>query len=88
MGRGAASRNWGNGGSRTQQAANTPPATPSTGTLPNGGSRSWGNNGGYRMQQAAATPQQQAQAPRPTMTRVSSPNPSPSAGGRSSGGRR
>ena len=32
-------------------------------------------NGGYRMQQAAATPQQQAQAPRPTMTRVSSPRP-------------
>ena len=77
------SRNGGNGGwQHAPQAGNTPPATPST-----GGSRSWGNgNGGYRMQQAAATPQQQAQAPRPTMTRVSSP--APSAGGRSSGGRR
>jgi len=86
---GNGSRNWGNGGwQHAPQAGNTPPATPSTGTPSTGGSRSWGNgnNGGYRMQQAAATPQQQAQAPRPTMTRVSSP--SPLAGGRSSGGRR
>ena len=76
-----------NGGwQHAPQAGNTTPTTPSTGTQPAGGSRSWGNNGGYRMQQAAATPQQQAQAPRPTMTRVSSP--SPSTGGRSSGGRR
>ena len=82
------SHNWGNGGwQHGPQAGNTTPTTPSTGTPPTGGSRSWGNgNGGYRMQQAAATPQQQAQAPRPTMTRVSSP--APSAGGRSSGGRR
>jgi hypothetical protein len=80
------SRNWGNGGGQhAPQAGGTTPTTPSTGTQPASGSRSWGN-GGYRMQQAAATPQQQAQAPRPTMTRVSSP--SPSAGGRSFGGRR
>jgi hypothetical protein len=68
------------------QAGGTTPTAPTTGTQPAaGGSRSWGGNGGYRMQQAAATPQQQAQAPRPTMTRVSSP--SPSTGGRSVGGR-
>jgi hypothetical protein len=78
------SRNY-SGWQHAPQAGNTTPTTPSTGTQPAGGSRSWGNNGGYRMQQAAATPQQQAQAPRPTMTRVSSP--SPSAGGRSFGGR-
>ena len=85
---GNGSHNWGNGGwQHAPQAGNTTPTTPGTGTQPAaGGSRSWGGNGGYRMQQAAATPQQQAQAPRPTMTRVSSP--APSAGGRSSGGRR
>ena len=71
---------WGNGGwQHAPQAGGTAPTTPSTGTQPASGSRSWGN-GGYRMQQAAATPQQQAPAPRPTYDTFSSPCPSPSAG--------
>jgi hypothetical protein len=85
---GSGSRNGGNGGwQHAPQAGNTTPATPTTGTQPNSGSRSWGN-GGSRTQQAANTT---PAAPRPTVTRVSSPSqspsPSPSGGGRSSGGR-
>jgi hypothetical protein len=77
---GAGSHNRGNGGwQHAPQAGNTPPTTPTTGTQPNGGSRSWGN-GGARMQQAAITT---PAAPRPTMTRVSSP----SGGARNTAGR-
>jgi len=69
----------GSGWQHAPRAANTTPTTPTTGTQPNSGSRSWGN-GGPRMQQAATTT---PTAPRPTMTRVSSP----SGGGRNTASR-
>jgi hypothetical protein len=72
------SRNW--SGWHTQQASAAPTA-PAPGTQPNTGSRNWS---GFRTQQASATP---TATPRPTMTRASSPAPSPSTGARSYGGR-
>jgi hypothetical protein len=63
------SHNWGNGGWRMQQAANTVPATP----------RQQAFNTAPRQQAANTAPA----APRPTMTRVSSP----SGSGRNSGAR-